>query len=332
MKKRPLWLFIEVFRRIFFIIPKMPEVAQIEITNRCNFTCKMCQRYDLKVPIKNMDFKLYKKIVDKLDSINEVILTGWGEPFMHSQIFEMITYAKSRGKTVSLTSNGSLLTDKITKQIIESGLDSISFSVDDIKAPKNSLVHPTTVQIKNIEKFLKKIRSGDIEMTVTIQSTLHKYQENNIFAVVKWASQVKADMVNINRLDMRFNQELKRPSYNEEKKFVNQLIKVSDKYNIQTDFRPHIAFTGLTRILYRLLVPFMGLGGRHCLRIYNYIYINMSGQVTPCCGIPLWSAGNLLKENVDSIWFGNKFNKFRNSKFQEAICGKCDVLEVKQAS
>lgn len=323
---------IEGLRRIFFIIPKMPEVAQIEITNRCNFNCKMCQRYDLKVPIKDMDFKLYKKIVNKLDSIHEIILTGWGEPFLHPEIFEMIKYAKNKGKSVSLTSNGSLLTDIITEKIIESGLDSISFSVDDIKAPKNSLVHPTTVQIKNITKFLKKIRSEGVDMVVTIQSTLHKNQEKKIFEVAKWAAKVKADMVNVNRLDMRFSSQLKRPSYEEEKKFVEKLMQFSDKYHIRIDFRPHVAFTGTARTYYRLLIPFMGLGGKHCLRVYNYIYINLSGYVTPCCGLPLWSVGNILKENVNSVWFGDKFKKFRNSNFQEEICGKCDVLELRQSA
>lgn len=331
MKNNFLQAFIEGIRRIFFLIPSHPEVAQIEITNRCNFNCAMCQRFPLRVPIKDMDFKIYKKIINRLDGVNEVILTGWGEPLLHPELAKMISYAKSNGKRVSLTSNGSLLVTNMANKLIDAGLDSISFSIDDIKAPKTgSIVHPVTTQIKNIEKFMQIINTKDKRPEVIIQSTLHKGKQNKIFEVIKWASKIDADMVNVNRLDLRFQKWLKRPNLSEENEFVKRIDAIGRKYKIRTEFRPHIAFTGLVRTFYRLVAPFMGRFGQHCLRVYNYIYINMAGGVTPCCAIPSWTVGNLLKENLSDIWKSENFQKFRRHDFQRKVCGKCDVLEVKQ--
>lgn len=331
MKKNFFEVGIEGLRRLLFFVPSRPEVAQIEVTNRCNFSCLMCQRIDLKVSLKDMEEGLYRKIIDKLGPVAEVILTGWGEPLIHPKIIEMVRYAKKRGKYVSLTTNGSLLTTNMIQGLLNSGLGSLSFSVDDIKAPKTgSMVHPITTQIKNIEAFMKLVGKRGEKPEVIIQVTLHKGKEKKVLEIVRWASSIGANMVNVNRLDMRFNPKLVRPNFSEEKEFVKKLDEVGRKYKIQTEFRPHIAFSGLARIIYRFLAPYMALGGRHCLRVYNYIYINLSGEVTPCCALPLWSIGNLLEENLQIIWQSERFNRFRQHDYQRKICGKCDVLEVKQ--
>lgn len=320
----------EGIRRIFFLIPSFPQIAQIEITNRCNFNCAMCQRFPLKVPIKDMPLATYKKIVDKLAGVEEVILTGWGEPLIHPHLFEMVKYAKDNGKRTSFTSNGSLLTENAAKKLLELKIDSISFSIDDIKAPRGSIVHPITTQIENIERFINMAKITKHRPIIVIQSTLHKGREKKIIEVIKWASQVHASLVNINRLDVRFHTFLKRPSLAEEKLFVGQIEAAGKKFNIRTEFRPYIAFSGVARIGYKLLAPFMGMGGQHCLRIYNYVYINMTGEITPCCALPLWSIGNILKEDLTKLWHNEKFNNFRQHNFQRHVCGKCDVLEVKQ--
>ncbi len=330
--KKNLWeTATEGLGRLLFLIPSQPEVAQIEVTNRCNFSCLMCQRIDLKVPLKDMEEGLYRKIIDRLGLIKEVILTGWGEPLIHSKIFEMIKYAKKKDKFVSLTTNGSLLTADMAQKLLDSGPDSLSFSVDDIRAPKTgSMVHPVTTQIRNIEAFMKLIKEEKGKPEVIIQVTLHKGKENKVLEIVRWASIIGANMVNVNRLDMRFNPKLRRPNYKEEKEFTRQLDEAGKKYSIQTEFRSHIAFSGLLRLVYRFLVPYMARGGKHCLRVYNYVYINQKGEVTPCCALPIWAVGNLLKDDLAKIWRSEKFNKFRQHEFQRNICGKCDVLEIKQ--
>ncbi len=331
MRKSFLQTGIEGIRRLFYLIPSQPEVAQIEVTNRCNFNCVMCQRIPLKVPIKDMDFGLYKKIIDKLIPIKEVTLTGWGEPLMHPKIAAMINYAKKKGKWVSLTSNGSLLSERLAKELIQAGLDSISFSIDEIKAPKTgSLVHPITTQIENIKNFLKIIKGKRKKPEVIIQTTFHQGKEKKLLEVIGWAGKIGADMVNLNRLDIRFNEKLKRPNHKEEKEFVKKLDNWGEKEKIRTEFRPHVAFSGLARIIYQTLVPYMHQGGKHCLRVYNYIYVNLEGKVTPCCALPLWVVGDLLTEDLETIWQSKRFRQFRNHEFQRKICGQCDVLELRQ--
>lgn len=322
---------VEGLGRLLFIIPPKPEIAQIEVTNRCNFNCFMCQRLFLGVPTEDMDFELYKKIINRLPSIRHVILTSWGEPLMHPEIDQMIKYARDRKKYVELTSNGSLLTFDWVVKLIKSGLNSISFSIDDLRKAKTQVVgHPVINQINNIETFLQYLKKQKKKLKVVIQVTLHKGRENKILEIIRWAAKIGTSGINVNRLDTRFNKKLTRPNYNEEKEFTKKLDAWGRQYKIQTEFRPHIAFSGIARLGYRILGHFLQRGGQHCLQIYNYIYINQAGEVTPCCALPLRSVGNLLKTDIEKIWKSEKFQKFRKHDFQRKICGGCDVLEVKQ--
>src|SRR3989338_8288293 len=59
---------IKFLRCLFNTPSKIPVEAQIEITNKCNFTCPMCPREIMDVPLTNMDFGLFKEVVRKLST------------------------------------------------------------------------------------------------------------------------------------------------------------------------------------------------------------------------------------------------------------------------
>ena len=56
---------------------------------------------------------------------------NYGEPFIDRQLVEKVRYAKQKGiKEVGMISNGSLITEKVARGMIEAGLDAINISVD----------------------------------------------------------------------------------------------------------------------------------------------------------------------------------------------------------
>lgn len=86
----------ETLDRIRYKIPLRPRQVQIEITNRCNMDCPMCQREDLGIELEHMSWSHFTAVVDKLTHHENITLTGWGEPFIHPQVFDMIAYCKER--------------------------------------------------------------------------------------------------------------------------------------------------------------------------------------------------------------------------------------------
>jgi len=78
-----------------------------------------------------MDVELYRGLTDEVgDRVG--IMTPWnfGEPLLHPRLAEMIEIAKRRGVMVSLNTNALSLDREKADALIESGLDSITFSFD----------------------------------------------------------------------------------------------------------------------------------------------------------------------------------------------------------
>ena len=131
--KRRLW-------QDLYIIPQRPERIQIEITNRCNYTCGMCPRESFNLPEKDISPDLFKKIIDRLAPFSEkgmetpynVTLTGWGEPLLHPALMDMIVYTKDKGHNVGVTTNGLLLAPCIDK-FIGKALDKLTISLDSVE-------------------------------------------------------------------------------------------------------------------------------------------------------------------------------------------------------
>lgn len=113
---------------------KGPLVLRVEITNRCNMNCIMCEREALKRNPINMDFNLFRKIIDDAakSGIRLLGLNRFGEPTMHPQLVEMADYAKKQGiRHISMTTNASLLSDGLAKALVSSrAVDEIVCSVD----------------------------------------------------------------------------------------------------------------------------------------------------------------------------------------------------------
>lgn len=112
-----------------------PKSVKIELSPRCNYRCGFCAlRTREKQPTQDMDFDLYKRIVDqcKEAGVEEIGVFYLGESFMNRDLLvSAIEYAKSIGiPYVFLTTNGSRAIPYWVEKCMEAGLDSLKFSVN----------------------------------------------------------------------------------------------------------------------------------------------------------------------------------------------------------
>ncbi len=316
-------IFKETLGRLFYILPSLPSQVQIEVTNKCNLDCYMCPRKDLGVKYDHMDLSLFKKVIERLNNVHLITLTGWGEPFMHPNIFDMIKICKERGFIVQLTTNGVFSNESIPDKIINSELDFISFSMDTLNG-NSKIGHDNNEAQKNIIKLLN-ARNGK-KLKITIQSTLQKGGENEIYNLIRWAASIGIDRVNLGRLDQRFNKDIPRPSKEEEKKILVRANLIGNNCGIQVDCIQYAIGKGIQKGIYRILKQALHRFGKYCLKTYTYVYINLNGDVTPCCSLPLHKIDNILKRELKDIWLDKKFIEFREK--QPEICGKCDMWNI----
>jgi sulfatase maturation enzyme AslB (radical SAM superfamily) len=107
--------------------------VNIEITNACNLTCRMCPvNQEMQRPKTMMSFDFFKKTIDDNPQLQFVLVFQWGEPLLHKDLPRMIRYCSDRGIRTMITSNAFLLDDKLSEDLIDSGLTRITFSVDGV--------------------------------------------------------------------------------------------------------------------------------------------------------------------------------------------------------
>lgn len=82
----------------------------INITNRCNTDCPFCCMHSSTKNSLDMDFSIYKEIIDRTREEFELQLEG-GEPLLHPQLYPFMEYAcfTGRCKKILILSNGILL-------------------------------------------------------------------------------------------------------------------------------------------------------------------------------------------------------------------------------
>ena len=108
----------------------------IEPTNKCNLACSTCMRNTWDEPLGQMEEKTFEKIVDSIKTLPappDIMFGCLGEPLMHSDIINMITQVKALDSKVELITNGTLLSEELSMQLVKAGLDKLWVSIDGAK-------------------------------------------------------------------------------------------------------------------------------------------------------------------------------------------------------
>ena len=110
-----------------------PRKLNIEVTSRCNLNCDMCMRKVLMEESGDMSLQTYKALLPVFPELESVNVIGIGEPLLNDNIIEMIRLGKKHlppKGTFSITTNATLIDDRMAKELVSSGLDDIVISVD----------------------------------------------------------------------------------------------------------------------------------------------------------------------------------------------------------
>ena len=163
-----------IHRYRYEIYPQMqikddyPPYLQIEPTSICNYRCVFCYQTDNAFNKRSqgymghMSFDTFKLIVDQAEeNIEFISLASRGEPLLCPDIKKMLFYTKDKFLNLKINTNASLLDEKMSYAILESGVKTLVFSAD---AADSKLYGELRVNgkfekiVKNIEKF-QEIRS-----------------------------------------------------------------------------------------------------------------------------------------------------------------------------
>jgi len=102
--------------------------VKIKLLWQCNLSCIFCERR------RSHTIMSKRQVVDILDfllkqGLKKVHFSG-GEVFLHPEITDILRYSRRIGLQVNLTTNGTLVTKDMARRLTETGVHSISVSLD----------------------------------------------------------------------------------------------------------------------------------------------------------------------------------------------------------
>ncbi|MDW7738826.1 MAG: radical SAM protein [Bacillota bacterium] len=141
----------------------------LEPTARCNLECITCMRRQWPdAPDGEMSMKLFDKLLDQMTQfpdLERVHLGGFGEPLAHSRALEMIHRLTENGYRVSFNTNGTLVTEEVSRELIKSGVQAVYFSIDGLDQDMFGKIR-VNGQLEEVIENIKTLRRLKQEMKV----------------------------------------------------------------------------------------------------------------------------------------------------------------------
>ena len=161
----------------------------IELSSACNLNCKMCFRNswfdEVSSLMSDLTVNCVKSVISDSD-IKTIFFGGMGEPLLHNRIFELIKFSNEHKKQTELITNATLLTENISKKLVESGIGTVWISMDGFSKESYETIRKGSLYQRIIEniRYFSSIK-GNIKLGLTfviMKENLTELDKINSFA------------------------------------------------------------------------------------------------------------------------------------------------------
>jgi MoaA/NifB/PqqE/SkfB family radical SAM enzyme len=269
--------------------PQGLRVYQIELTNRCPFTCVMCPRSEMTRPLGVIDETLFQRVADQLGDHQgrPLYLHHFGESLLHPRFAALARYAADRGIKTHVSCNPNLMTERRAEEILASGLASIMFSIDGMTNATFQGIRGKAAEIeaakRNVENFMRRRAELGHPIEVAFQMIDLKANRSEQPEFVRYFSRYASQGARVS-------------------------LKAFDTFN-----NPEKAHLSDRYLEGRCTIPF------------DHMTVLWDGRVVPCCHdedgyIVL---GDANRQSLAEIWRSPVYQRFRAGYLEHPYCRLC---------
>ncbi|MGD2249667.1 MAG: radical SAM protein [Candidatus Methanofastidiosia archaeon] len=291
------------------------ESISFETTHKCNLRCKHCYADANTQRDNELTVPEIKKLIDQSAGMGvlSIIFSG-GEPLLHPHIFELMEYARKKPLSVLLFTNGTLITEKVVKNLKKLQVYRVNVSVDGPDAETHDHFRGVKRSFEKTIKGITLLKKANIPVDASISIT--KYNYTKIPEILQLLKEL-----HINEYKMWPITYSGRPE--KEDFFVTceefrHAMKADRKFEIENKEEKKEEFYYTTEIAN------CGIG-------VGSLTIKSNGVVVPC---PMFtqedSLGNIREDTIIDIWNNAPLlKKVRSmSVFETEPCKTCEFAAV----
>ena len=310
------------------MVTSAPKILWIELTSKCPFKCVFCTREVRWGAGRNLDFEVYRSLIEQLEEPEFIGLNYSGESIHYPRLMEAITIACATGAYTELVTALSSAPETLVRQIIESDLDRLAVSIHTLDEKQYQDIYgfgslralkkriDDVIQLKiRLKKNTPKLDFCFVAMSQNLDQLLPVSR----YAMEAGASEIFVHPVigrhpvpydfsrelNSNKLTTEFKESLRRVLAKTRAACPSLPITV---LNADLDVNP------VLRPVPHYYAPSLPAGGRihTCDQSpFESVHVLANGDVVVCEVHDEMALGNLHSAGLHEIWHNDHYRRFR---------------------
>jgi len=312
-----------------------PNFATLELTFRCNLTCKTCGVWkdsNSKEYIKNeISFDETKKVFSDLKSmgIKKISLLG-GETLIRKDIIDIFRLAKEFGFFLVITTNATMISEKNADDIVKSGVDVINYSLDAAYDEHDSIrgIKGTFNKAKRGIEFVRdaKKRLASSTPYTYITTTVSKLNYDKFDKLAPLSKEVGAESMALGYISETRQEDVSNTTFdgkvvstdyflpNEGETLLlddKEISVLREKINkLESGNCKDFIYAGSINALTDKALKSGCYSIKKCYATRERIIIDPVGNVIPCANLRDMSYGNIKEKSIKDIWDGELKGRF----------------------
>jgi MoaA/NifB/PqqE/SkfB family radical SAM enzyme len=321
-----------------------PVCLYLEVTNRCNLLCTTCPRtYEELEPPADMSWDLFASIVDQVPDLARAVLHGVGEPMLVANLPRMVGYLRDRGVYVLFNTNGTVLSERNGRALIDAGLDELRVSLDASNRDSFKAIRGRDYFgriIRNVRAFRElQEREGHTRPLVSVWLTGLRETVEQLPAFVKVAAGIGVREVYLQRL-VFFDESAIGKARPDQALFERLTEAEAASLKQAEDLARSLGLTFSASGA--ATQPGLSLKGNGdgspwslCRRPWSLMYFTANGRALPCCIAPFsqhgydhYTLGDAGRQSLRDIWNGPAYRDFRTALLSDKppkSCANCGL-------
>src|SRR3989344_1995119 len=229
------------------ILDRGSSLLQVRATTFCNMNCNFCSTDGgpFSKFHKNHFIVEPNYLIEELEKISEFKgynihynIDSVGEPSSYPHLIELITGINKIPKVVkvSMQTNGSLLTEKLVKDLEKAGLTRLNVSVHSLDTLKAKLLFGSeNYNIEKVKEMLNYIKNTKIDLWIT-PVWIPKINDEDIIELIKFAKENNFNLAIQKYETYRYSRKVKKGKKVNYWKFYKQLENWEKEFGIKLKF------------------------------------------------------------------------------------------------